>query len=1322
MADGSGFRFAIQKLNGENYSVWSYKVELLLIKDNLWEVIKEDTPTPADAAWSKRDDQARATIGLLVEDNQLLHIRNANTAREAWAALKGYHQKATLTSKVLLLKRVCRTVLKEGGDMEEHITTISNHIEQLTALGQELPDNLVAALLLGSLPESYETLVTALESRPESDLTSQLVKNKLIDEYKRRQGAKDTRDNFRSRETAMKLVHKDKGFTQAKKDCFFCKKPGHFKSECIKYKSWKNKQEKTNKVSEQNPGKSSNQYCWLGKASDTILGGACLGKNTTKEKVDSWFVDSGATSHMAQTKDFFRNLDLSRRGHVRLADDEKLADVKGIGSGVIKCAPGGEKITELIMRDVLYVPSFGSNLLSVKKLAKEGYKLIFEDDDCHIMKNGELLATAKLSPELYEVKTAERVCAVSGTIKARHCSDDCQHVWHRRFGHRDPIAIKDLAVKGLATGIKIKDCGRRETCECCVKGKMARTPFPNESKNITQAALDLIHTDVCGPMQTVTPGQKRYVLTIIDDFSRYTKIHLMSHKNEAAAFVKEYIEMAKTQFGKKPKIIRSDRGREYVNENLQMYLKNQGIRVQYTTAYSPQQNGVAERKNRYLMEMTRCMLMDANLEKRYWGEAVHTANYLQNRLPTKATGRTPYELWYSKRPHVGNLHIFGCAAYVHIHKEQRRKLDDKADKFIFVGYSEESKGYRFLDKKTNRIKISRDAVFLEKKHDSKAPTHTVDDEIMFLKDKETPENNCEEESSAEAESSTEESDSVSDTDSVYSDCLEDEVQHVQCRRSDRKTKGVPPERYIATSKLVNAVDTEPRTVKEALSGPNKGDWKKAMQEEIDCLKSNVTWDIVPKPNDSNVVTCKWVFKIKRNAEGNIERYKARLVARGFSQKYGTDYDEVFAPVVRQTTFRTLLAIAGQKGMTVKHFDAKTAFLNGELKETIYMKQPEGYVIPGKEDYICKLKKSIYGLKQAAKVWNDQLDDLLKEYGFVESEADLCLYTKNDGGVMVYLIIYVDDFLIAARDVKKIDEVAGFLKTHFLLTDLGVLKHYLGIEIRKDADEFYCIKQTKYIEKILCRFGLQDAKDSSIPLDQGYVKTREDQPSMPESEKYQQLIGALLYLAVNTRPDIAASVTILSQYNKEPTALDWTEARRVVRYLKGTKDYELKLGQRNGPKGLIGFADADWAEEREYRKSNSGYLFKFFGASISWGCRKQSCVALSSTEAEYIALTEATQEAVWLRRLLKDFEGNTLETTVIFEDNQSCLKFIYNKKFSHRTKHIDTKAKYLKDLLKQEIMEYKYCPTDQMPADMLTKALGKIKLKRMAEDCGLTNQQ
>ena len=299
--------------------------------------------------------------------------------------------------------------------------------------------------------------------------------------------------------------------------------------------------------------------------------------------------------------------------------------------------------------------------------------------------------------------------------------------------------------------------------------------------------------------------------------------------------------------------------------------------------------------------------------------------------------------------------------------------------------------------------------------------------------------------------------------------------------------------------------------------------------------------------------------------------------------------------------------------------------------------------------------------------------------------------------------------------------ARALSKKFQLKDLGSLKFYLGIEIRRDADNIFYIKQSKYIEKIVHRFGLQDAKLSNIPLDQWYMKTRDhDQTPMPQSERYQQLIGALLYLAVNTRPDIVASVTILSQHNKAPTTADWSEAKRVARYLHGTKDAELRLGKKGSAPTLVGYADADWAENRFDRKSNSGYVFRQFGSPISWACRKQSCVSLSSTEAEYIALAEASQEGIWIRRLLEDFEEKLQKKTVIYEDNQSCLKLIKQKCFNHRMKHIDTKFHFVKDLKEQQQMEYKYCPTAQMIADMLTKPLGNIKLKGFAEMSGLHN--
>lgn len=462
------------------------------------------------------------------------------------------------------------------------------------------------------------------------------------------------------------------------------------------------------------------------------------------------------------------------------------------------------------------------------------------------MKNGKLRAVEKLSPELYQVNTIEKAYIANEFVNKGH-TEFCQHTWHRRFGHRNLDAIKFLANKNLASGIEIKNCGQQIICKCCVKGKMARLPFPKESRNKTNSILDLIHTDVCGPMHTVTPENKRYILSIIDDYSRFSTIYLMSHKNETAKHIKEFIEMTKTQFQKKPKIIRSDRGTEYVNEDLKKYLKQEGIRVQYTAPYSPQQNGVAERKNRSLLEMARCMLLDANLDKKYWGEAINTANYLQNRLPTRATNQTPYKLWFSKMPDVGNLHIFGCSTYVHVHKEQRKKLDDKAKKFIFVGYSDESKAFRLLDTETNHIKISRDVIFLDKASKNNL-THETESKVTFSKIRDNTEDDTEDvhkEESEEESSSEEISEEELTTDEFMSSTEADddhkEIDQTQFRRSERINRGVPPDRYMASINMVKKENDEPRSAKEALSGPDKNSWKKAMDEEMSSLEENDTW-------------------------------------------------------------------------------------------------------------------------------------------------------------------------------------------------------------------------------------------------------------------------------------------------------------------------------------------------------------------------------------------------------------------------------------------------------------------------------------------------
>lgn len=346
--------------------------------------------------------------------------------------------------------------------------------------------------------------------------------------------------------------------------------------------------------------------------------------------------------------------------------------------------------------------------------------------------------------------------------------------------------------------------------------------------------------------------------------------------------------------------------------------------------------------------------------------------------------------------------------------------------------------------------------------------------------------------------------------------------------------------------------------------------------------------------------------------------------------------------------------------------------------------------------------------------------MLIEAKFQQSKADACLYTRKFGDKWCYLLIYVDDMTLMAKSTEIINEVKKFISSKFELEDLGDIKYYLGIEINKSVDGYYQLCQSNYINKIAFDYGLADAKESNVPISVNYGKTTkvEDEKFLTDNTAYQKLIGSLLYVAVNTRPDIAASVSILSQRVCAPRQEDWNGLKRVVKYLKGTANLKLTLGDKQSNEMICGYADANWAEDRFNRKSNSGYIFKVFGGPVSWACRKQNCVALSSTEAEFIALSEACQEAVWIKRLLTEMHLDIKLPINIFEDNQSCLNLIKEEKLSNRTKHIDTRYNFVKDYIEKKIVSCTYCSTERMVADILTKPLPATKHLKLRKLCGL----
>lgn len=453
-----------------------------------------------------------------------------------------------------------------------------------------------------------------------------------------------------------------------------------------------------------------------------------------------------------------------------------------------------------------------------------------------------------------------------------------------------------------------------------------------------------------------------------------------------------------------------------------------------------------------------------------------------------------------------------------------------------------------------------------------------------------------------------------------------------------------------------------------------------------------------------MVGSKWVFKVKYKSDGEVERFKARLVAKGYSQKCGIDYYETFSPVVRFTSIRALLAHAVKNDMLIHQMDVVTAFLNGTLDEEIYMSQPEGYIKPGDEHLVCRLKKSIYGLKQSPRCWNQAFSEYLESIGFTQSSADPCVYIRIADPVAI-IAVYVDDLAILAKTEANMNKVKKCLAIHFKMKDLGELHYCLGVcvEWSRNRTSLW-LHQKHYVLSLIQKYGLQDANTVATPADVSVRLTVEDGVSNTvDPIAYQSIVGSLMYAATATRPDIPFAVGVLSRFCSKPTTAHFTAAKRVLRYLKGTSGLALKF-DKTVDGTLIGYSDADWAGDLDDRHSTSGNLFIMAGGTISWTSKKQATVSLSTAEAEYIALSTATQEAIWLRRLLVDLSSKQSSPTVIMGDNQGSIAIARNPVSHNRTKHIDIRYHFIRKALQDGATDLCFCPSSEMIADVLTKPL------------------
>ncbi|CAM8944240.1 unnamed protein product [Rhodiola kirilowii] len=492
-----------------------------------------------------------------------------------------------------------------------------------------------------------------------------------------------------------------------------------------------------------------------------------------------------------------------------------------------------------------------------------------------------------------------------------------------------------------------------------------------------------------------------------------------------------------------------------------------------------------------------------------------------------------------------------------------------------------------------------------------------------------------------------------------------------------------------------------------------------MNEEMDSLIKNNTWELVDRPKGQRLVGSKWIFKRKEGIPGvEKPRLKARLVAKGFTQKEGIDFTKIFSPVVKHKSIRVMLAIVAKYGLYLEQLDVKTAFLHGKLDETINMRQPDGFVIGNKEEKVCLLKKSLYGLKQSPRQWYRRFDEFMIKQGYLRSAYDWCIYVSKDEdhNERVYLLLYVDDMLIASRNFNQIKRLKEQLNSSFEMKDLGPARKILGMQILRNMEQgTLFLNQQGYIEKVLTKFGMGNAKSVLTPIAQHFRLHKDQSPQFEKDISYMQevpyssAVGSLMYAMVCTRPDLAHSVSLVSRFMANPGKDHWAAVKWILRYLRGSTGIGLKYGgadQGGAEKEadmIMGYCDSDYAASIDTWKSQSGIVFTVFGTAVSWKATLQPVVALSTTEAEYIAITEAVKEALWLRGLLIEL-GFEQKRVKVFCDNQGAVHLSKHQVFHERSKHIDIRMHFVRDIVESGEVGIEKISTENNPADMLTKAV------------------
>nr|GEV32147.1 putative retrotransposon protein [Tanacetum cinerariifolium] len=808
--------------------------------------------------------------------------------------------------------------------------------------------------------------------------------------------------------------------------------------------------------------------------------------------------------------------------------------VEAIGAFYL-CLPSG---LEIVLNNCHYALSITRGVISVSRLYEDGFVNRFVD--IQVSRNNVVYFSVVPRNGIFEIDLSNSLTNESSIYvvsnKRAKLDLDSALLWHCRLGHISKKRIEKLQHDGL---LDSSDLMAFEKCVSCMSGKMAMKPYTYQVER-AKDVLGLIDTDVCGPFKIMSRQGANYFVTFTDDFSRYGYVYLLKHKHEVFETFKVFQKEVENQLGKTIKSIRSDRGGEYMSQEFLDHLKDHEIIAHRTSPYTPQHNGVSERRNRTLLDMVK---------------------------------KTPYEVWHGKAPKLSYLKVWGCEALVKRDTLTKPdKLEPKSIKCIFVGYPKETMGYCFYYPPKNKVLVARNAEFLENSLIDQKASGSLEDLKIIQEEDMHP--------SLDTSLNHEEDDLEID---------EPQSEIVPICRSTR-TRHAPDRMclYIDAEEHELGDLSEPANYKAALLDLESEKWLNAMNVEMQSMKGN---------------------------------------------------EEIW------------------------QMDVKTAFLNGYLNEEVYMGQPEGFVNPKYPNRVCKLKRSIYGLKQASRQWNKRFDDEIKKFGFTQNRDEPCLYLKASGNNITFLILYVDDILIMGNSIPMLQSVTTYLGKCFAIKDLCEAAYILGINIYRDRSKrLIGLCQSAYIEKILKRYCMENSKHESIHMQEKLKLSKSQGASTPAELKRMQHIP---YDSAN------------------PGVINWTTVKNILKYLRNTKDMFLVYrGDLKRELRVSCYTDVGYLTDADDLKSQTGYVFILNGGAVDWKSAKQSIFATSSTEAEYIAAFDASKEAVWVKKFISGLGVlPTIEEPIsMYCDNTGAIAIANESGITKGARHFRAKVHYLREVI------------------------------------------